>query len=339
MSTMPTILGMWTLIVGSGLFFYVLLDGFDLGVGILYGFAPSAEAKEAMMASIAPVWDGNETWLVLGAVVLFAVFPLAFAIIAPALYIPFTAMLLGLAFRGVAFEFRFTEPLHRAIWDAAFFAGSAVATMAQGAVIGAFIQGFRIDGRSFAGSSWDWATPFTLITGLGLLAGYSLLGACWLVLKTEGALQAWARRQALRCLWSALAALGAISLWTPLANPAVAERWFSWPNLAWLSPVPLLTLLLALWAWRDLRRGRQATPFVAVTLLFLLAYLGIAISLWPMLVPPRYSLWDAAASPSSQAFLLVGTLVLLPVILLYTGWSYWLFRGKVRTDSGYHSSS
>jgi cytochrome bd ubiquinol oxidase subunit II len=328
--------GVWTLILGVGIFFYVLLDGFDLGIGILYAFAPSPEARPVMMASVAPVWDGNQTWLVLGAVALLAEFPLAFAILVPALYFPFLAVLVGLAFRGVAFEFRFKDPLHRAFWDTGFFLGSTVATIAQGMVIGAFIQGFRVEGRAFVGSSWDWLTPFSGLTGFGLLAGYALLGACWLVMKAEGPLQEWARRQAMRCLLASLVVLGAISVWTPLTNPAIAIRWFSWPNIAWLSPVPLLTLLVALWAWWALRREREIAPFVAAILLFLLAYIGIAISLWPLIVPPRYSLWDAAASPSTESFLLVGTLFLLPVILLYTGWSYWVFRGKVRADVGYH---
>lgn len=331
-----SLVGIWTLILGVGLFLYVLLDGFDLGVGILYGFAPSPQSRQAMMATVAPVWDGNETWLILGAVGLMSVFPLAFVIIVPALYLPFTVMLLGLAFRGVAFEYRFKEPQHRAFWDRGFFLGSAIATFAQGTVIGAFIQGFAVRDRVFIGSSWDWLTPFSFMTGLGLMAGYALLGAGWLVLKTEGDLQNWARRQGIRGLVGALAALLVVSLWTPLTSPAIAERWFSWPNIAFLAPVPLLTLVAAGWVWRSLRLGGEMAPFVASLCLVLLSYLGIAISLWPVIVPPRYSLWDAAASPNSQAFLLVGTLFLLPVILFYTGWSYWVFRGKVRGDTGYH---
>jgi cytochrome bd ubiquinol oxidase subunit II len=327
----------WTVILGVGVFLYVLLDGFDLGVGILYRFAPDAPARNLVMNSIAPIWDGNETWLVLGGVGLLAAFPLAFAIIIPAVYFPILLMLLALVFRGVAFEFRYRDAEHLTFWDHGFAYGSAVATMAQGIVLGAFIQGFETDGRHFSGSSLDCFTPFSILTGVALLFGYGLLGAGWLVLKTEGALQEWARRQGRWCLAGVLVAIGVVSLWTPLMNASIAQRWFSWPNIALLSPVPVITLLLALWEWRSLNSDRsEAAPFVGAIGLFLLSYLGIAISLWPMIVPHRFTLWEAASSDSTQAFLAVGTLFLLPVILMYTGWSYWVFRGKVRGDIGYH---
>jgi cytochrome d ubiquinol oxidase subunit II len=288
------------------------------------------------MNSIAPIWDGNETWLVLGGIALLAAFPLAFAVILPAVYFPIAVMLLALAFRGVAFEFRFRDSSHRTIWDYGFCYGSAVATFAQGIVLGAFIQGFETTGRRYAGGSFDCFTPFSLLTGLALLFGYGLLGAGWLVLKTEGDLQDWARRLGQWCLLGVVAAIGAVSLWTPLMRAEIAARWFSWPNLALLSPVPLLTLLVAGWAWRSLHDRSEAAPFIAAIGLFLLSYLGIAISLWPMIVPYSFTLWDAASSPDTQAFLALGTLFLLPVILMYTGWSYWVFRGKVRADIGYH---
>ncbi len=325
------------MILGLGVFLYVLLDGFDLGVGMLYGFAPDARWRVLMVNSVAPIWDGNETWLVLGGVGLLAAFPLAFAIIIPAVYFPILVMLLALIFRGLSFEFRFKDAEHRTFWDHAFTVGSAVATFAQGVVLGAFIQGFETDGRQFTGGTFDWLTPFAVVTGVALMAGYGLLGAGWLILKTEGALQAWARRRGRACLIAVVAAIGVVSLWTPLIDREIAERWFAWPNIAILSPVPAITALLALWAWRALRDQRaEAAPFLAGLGLFAMAYLGIAISLWPMIVPHRFTLWQAAAAPSTQAFLLVGTLVLLPVILLYTGWSYWVFRGKVRADIGYH---
>jgi cytochrome d ubiquinol oxidase subunit II len=327
----------WTLIIGMGVFFYVMLDGFDLGVGMLHGLAPDARWRTLMVNSVAPIWDGNETWLVLGGVALLAVFPLAFAIIVPAVYFPLLVMLLALIFRGVSFEFRFRDAEHRTLWDHAFCWGSVVATFAQGTVLGAFIQGFEVSGRHFAGSSFDWLTPFSLVTGVALLFGYGLLGAGWLVLKTEDDLQAWARRAGRLCLAGVIVAVGIVSLWTPLMSPDIARRWFAWPNIAWLSPVPIATLALALWTWRSLGRGRaDAGPFVGALGLFGLAYLGLTISLWPMIVPHRFTLWEAAASANTQAFLLVGTLALLPVILLYTGWSYWVFRGKVRADIGYH---
>jgi len=326
----------WTLILGAGVFFYVLLDGFDLGVGLLYRFAPDAAARKLVMASVAPVWDGNETWLVLGSVGLLAAFPRAFAIFIPAVYFPILAMLLALIFRGVAFEFRYRDAEHPGLWDHAFAYGSAVATFAQGIVLGAFIQGFASDGTRFTGSSLDCFSLFSLFTGLALVFGYGLLGAGWLVLKTEGALQEWARRMGRRSFIAVVLAVGVVSLWTPIMDPDIAQRWFSWPNIVLLSPVPLATAAAALWCWRALNTRSEAAPFIAALLLFLLSYLGLAISLWPMIVPHHLTLWQAASDARSQAFLLIGTLFLLPVILMYTGWSYWVFRGKVRGDMGYH---
>jgi cytochrome bd ubiquinol oxidase subunit II len=326
----------WTLILGAGIFFYVLLDGFDLGVGMLYGLAPDVGARNVIMNSIAPVWDGNETWLVLGGVGLLAAFPLAFAIIIPALYFPILVMLLALVFRGVAFEFRFRDAPHRTFWDYGFCYGSAIATFAQGVMLGAFIQGFEVDGRHFTGTAFDFITPFSLLTGIALLFGYSLLGAGWLILKTEGEIQAGARRHGKVCLLGVLIAIAIVSGWTPIMSEDVALRWFSWPNIAFLSPVPIATGLTALAVWRALNGHSEAGAFIGAIILFTLAYVGIAISLWPMIVPYHYTLWQAASSERTQAFLLIGTLFLLPVIFAYTGWSYWVFRGKVRGDIGYH---
>src|SRR5690348_1829300 len=245
----------WTLIIGAGVFFYVVLDGFDLGVGILYGFVHERTWRNLMMNAIAPVWDGNETWLVLGSMGLLAAFPLAFAIIIPAVYFPILVMLLALVFRGVAFEFRFRDAEHVTMWDRAFAYGSAVATFAQGMVLGAFIQGFHVEGRAFAGSSWDFLTPFSLLTGVALLFGYALLGAGWLILKSEGALQDYARRAGRIALIGVVAAIGIVSLWTPLADHDIAVRWFTYPNILLLSPVPMLTAVLTLAEWRALRTG------------------------------------------------------------------------------------
>jgi cytochrome d ubiquinol oxidase subunit II len=328
---------LWTAILGIGVFLYVLLDGFDLGVGILYGLAPHTPARNLIMNSIAPIWDGNETWLILGGVGLLAAFPLAFAIIMPAVYFPVLIMLLALVFRGVAFEFRYKDAEHRTFWDHAFCYGSAFATFAQGIVLGAFIQGFQIEGRHFSGSSFDCFTPFSLLTGVALVFGYALLGAGWLILKTEGELQQWARNHGRWALIGVAAAIGVVSIWTPLLDADIARRWFSWPNIVYLSPVPILAGALAIWEWRALRNdSAEVSPFVAAVGLFVMSYAGIAISLWPMIVPHHFTLWQAASSPDTQIFLLVGTLFLLPIILMYTGWSYWVFRGKVRSDVGYH---
>jgi cytochrome d ubiquinol oxidase subunit II len=326
----------WTAILAISVFFYVALDGFDLGVGILYGFISDGASRNLAMNSIAPIWDGNETWLVLGSVGLLAAFPLAFAIIIPAVYFPILLMLLSLIFRGVAFEFRYRDQAHRSVWDHGFCYGSMLATFSQGMVLGAFIQGFAVEGRQFAGTSFDWITPFSVLTGLALVCGYALLGAGWLIIKTEDGLQAWARRAGRIALLGVGAAIVIVSLWTPLRDPTIAARWFSWPNVAFLAPVPLITALLVWALWRSLARQGELAPFLYALAIFLMAYLGIAISLWPMIVPGHFTIAQAAASQSTQAFLLIGTLFLLPVILFYTGWSYWVFRGKVRAEIGYH---
>jgi cytochrome bd ubiquinol oxidase subunit II len=326
----------WTVILALAVFFYVALDGFDLGVGMLHNFAPDRRSRDLLMNSIAPIWDGNETWLVLGSLGLLAAFPLAFAIIIPAVYFPILLMLLALIFRGLAFELRYRDAEHRTFWDHGFAYGSALASFAQGVVLGAFIQGFHVEGRHFAGSSFDCFTPFSVFTGVALMFGYALLGAGWLVIKTDGALQDWARVLGRRALIGTVLAIAVVSLWTPFIDPHIAARWFSWPNIAVLAPVPLITAGLIAFEWWSLQHGSDHAPFLGALGLFVMSYVGIAISLWPMIVPGHYTLDEAAASESTQAFLLVGTLVLLPVILLYTGWSYWVFRGKVRADIGYH---
>ena len=325
----------WTVILGVGVFLYVALDGFDLGVGMLHGLVEPSE-RETVMNSIGPFWDGNETWLILGGVGLLAAFPVAFAIIIPAVYFPVLLMLLALVFRGVAFEFRFKQTHLRRFWDWAFCGGSLVATFAQGLVLGSFIQGFKVDGRVFAGTSFDFATPFALLTGVALVFGYSLLGAGWLVMKTDGPLQAWCRRAGRVCLVGVLACITLVSVWTPIASGTIAHRWFGWPNTAVLLPLPIATGALGAYAWLALGRDGEWQAFAASIGLFALSFLGVAISLWPMIVPGHYTLWEAASPESTQAFLLVGTLVLLPVILFYTGWSYWVFRGKVQHGAGYH---
>jgi cytochrome d ubiquinol oxidase subunit II len=326
---------LWAAILSLAVLMYVLLDGFDLGVGMLFFFRKHDEDRDLMVATVAPVWDFNETWLILGGGGLLAVFPLAFAIIIPAVYFPILLMLLGLLFRGVAFEFRDAPAARKRLWNIAFAYGSLIATFAQGVVLGNFIRGFPVVGRSYAGTSWDWIAPFSLLTGIGLMVGYCLLGATWLVMKTEGELQRWARGIAHWFLLGLLAFIVMVSIWTPLAQARIAERWFSFPNLLLFSPVPLLTAALAFLLWRSLKQGRDVLPFICAMGLFFLAYTGLIISLWPYVAPPSVTLWDAATAPMSQQFLMVGTMFLLPVILLYVFWSYWVFRGKVKAG-GYH---
>ncbi len=328
----------WALLIATAVFLYVALDGFDLGVGILFPFMPEREDRDVMVNTVAPVWDGNETWLVLGGGGLFAVFPLAYATILPALYMPLILMLLALVFRGVAFEFRFKAHTDRGkiLWDVAFAGGSYVATLTQGIALGALVQGIEVANRAYAGGWWDWLTPFSLLTGVALVAGYGLLGAGWLIWKTEGALQARVRGFAKPLAVATLVFIALISLIMPFLQEGFYQRWLTLPNMLFAAPVPVLVALLAWRLFATLARDNHATPFLCALGLFALSYLGLGISLYPMIVPPSITIWDAATVRSSQIFLLVGAAVLVPVILAYTAYVYWLFRGKVTRDSGYH---
>jgi cytochrome d ubiquinol oxidase subunit II len=321
--------------VAFGVGMYVVLDGFDLGLGILFPFVADHDQRDQMMSSIAPFWDGNETWLVFGGIVLMSAFPLAFSVIMPAVYLPIIVMVLALIFRGVAFEFRFKHHPRILTWDVAFSGGSLVATFAQGVVLGTFVQGIRVvDGR-FAGGPWDWLSAFSLMTGCALVCGYTLLGAAWLFWRTHGALQERARALLAPLLLGLLAFIALVSIWTPLASPAIAARWFSWPNILLLSPVPVLVAACAYAAYRSLRGAPSARPFALSVGLFFLSYAGLAISLFPQLPPPSMTLFEAAAAPESTSFLLPGLLVMVPVIVAYTWFNYRLFSGKDHADSSY----
>jgi cytochrome bd ubiquinol oxidase subunit II len=326
----------WAAVIGTAVAMYVILDGFDLGIGILFPFAKSESERDRMMTSIAPFWDGNETWLVLGGAGLWVAFPLAYAVLMPAMYIPVIIMLLSLVFRGVTFEFRSIARSNKHRWNFAFVAGSTLAAFCQGVILGGLIQGIRVENGAFAGGPFDWATPFALVCGLGVISGYALLGATWLVMKTDGELAERSRAHAKLLLLAVLGFMALVSLWTPIAFPRIAERWFSLPNFFFLSPVPLVTLAVAIAAWRWLERGRDREPFFAAIGLFLLGYLGLVISSYPYVIPPSLTVWQAAAAPASQMFMLIGTLVLFPIVLGYTGYVYWLFRGKIREGEGYH---
>lgn len=321
---------LWAAIIAVGVIMYVVLDGFDLGIGILFPLFREKEDRDAMMNSVAPVWDGNETWMILGGAGLLGAFPLAYSVLLSALYLPLIVMLLALIFRGVAFEFRFKAEAEHRWWDRAFAGGSLVATLMQGMALGRFVEGIAIEGRDFAGGPLDWLSPFSIFVGLSLVLGYALLGAGWLVMKTEGILQekVWELIQPL--LYLVLACVAAISLWTPLTDPNIAQRWFSFPETLYLLPVPLLVALIAAGLVMAVRRRREHRPFFLTLALFLLSYLGLAISLWPNIIPPHVTIWEAASPAESQGFMLIGTLVLLPVVIGYSAYSYWIFRGKVR---------
>jgi cytochrome d ubiquinol oxidase subunit II len=328
----------WALLIAVAVFAYVVLDGFDLGVGILFPAVHGREERDVMVNAVAPVWDGNETWLVMGGGGLFAVFPLAYAILLPALYMPLTIMLLALIFRGVAFEMRFRARNDReqVRWDRSFVGGSYVATFCQGVALGGFVQGIKVAGRAYGGGWWDWLTPFSLAMGVALVAGYGLLGACWLIWKTEGDLQARFHHLAARLAWVTLAFIGAISLAMLFLSAPFRARWLSLPTAAGAAIVPLLLLGLAWLFFSALRRRRDLAPFLCALGFFLLAYIGLGVSMWPMMVPPSVTIQAAAAPAATQAFLLWGASVLIPLILVYTGYVYWLFRGKVQVGVGYH---
>jgi cytochrome d ubiquinol oxidase subunit II len=326
----------WAAILGLAVAMYVILDGFDLGIGILFPFAETDRDRDQMMSSVAPFWDGNETWLVLGGAGMMVAFPLAYSIILPALYLPVIIMLLALVFRGVAFEFRWIGVTSKPHWTFAFAAGSAVAAFCQGVILGGLIQGIKVENGAFAGSDFDWATPFAVLCGLGLVAGYGLLGATWLVMKTEGRVAEHARMEARLLLFAVLAFMVVVSLWTPLAFERVAVRWFSLPNILFLWWVPVATALVSFALSRWLETGREVLPFLATIALFLLGYLGLLISNFPYLVPPSLTIWQTAAAPSTQVFMLMGTLVMLPIILGYMIFVYWIFGGKLREGEGYH---
>ena len=312
----------WAIIIAFGLMMYVVMDGFDLGIGILFPFVRDRTDRDTMVNTVAPVWDGNETWLVLGGAGLFAAFPMAYAALLSALYLPLALMLVGLIWRGVAFEFRFkADEAHRPFWDKAFTGGSYLATFCQGLALGAFIDGFAMTDGAFAGGVLDWLTPFSVFTGAGMLVAYALLGSTWLVMKTEGPLQSRMIALARPITWLLLAVIGAVSLWTPIAHPSIAARWFVLPDILFFIPVPGLVLLTSWQLKRLLRRGSHAGPFMAALFLLFLGYSGLAISLWPNIIPPGISIWQAAAPPQSMGFALVGALLIIPVILAYTAWA------------------
>ena len=317
-----------TLIWGGLLAFvvlaYIIFDGYDLGVGILIPLMRSDQNRSQMLDSVR-LWDANETWLVLGGGGLFAIFPLAYSIIFPALYLPLIGMLLSLVIRGVVSEFRWQNKQSAFIWDGLFFVGSFLAAFFQGTILGAIVQGIPVVEHAYAGGPLDWLTPFSMMTGIALVLGYSLLGATWLVLKTDGELQnkAFALIKSLGILMVLM--VGIVSLWTPFLKQDYLSRWFAWPQAIYVLPVPLLLAVAIGILFRAVDRRNTWLPFVATICIFLLSYIGLLISIFPYVVPDTITLWEAAAPMSSQKFLLPGTLILVPIILIYTIYAHWVF--------------
>ena len=327
----------WGLLIATAVFLYVLLDGFDLGVGILFPLAPSDKCRDRMINSIAPFWDGNETWLVLGGGGLFVAFPLAYAILLPAFYMPVILMLLGLILRGVAFEFRFkASEKSKPFWSMAFHAGSLAAAFCQGMILGSFIQGVEVEGRNFAGGPFDWATGFSVMTGIAVVFGYALLGATWLVMKTEDVTQAWARQVGRYVLAFVAVFMAIVSMTVPFLNEQIKDFWFTAPNLYFLLPIPLLTLMLFGLVWKTLANPKaEYAPFLGSIGIFLMGYLGLSISLFPWIIPFQYTIWDAAASGPGLSLVLLGVGPLLPLVLGYTAYCYYVFRGKSGHEQSY----
>ena len=325
----------WAGLIAFAVLTYVILDGFDLGLGILFPFAKSDHDRDLMMNSVAPVWDGNETWLVLGGGGLFAVFPLAYAVVMPALYMPIMLMLLALVFRGVSFEYRWRTD-KKGLWDMTFFGGSLVAAFTQGIALGALVQGIEVTDRAYSGGWFDWLTPFSILTGLAVVVGYALLGACWLIYKTEGEIQVQARRYAWWLGAVTLALIGFVSILTPLQDPVYFERWFNLPGSLWSMLVPLMMLGLAWAFFAGLNDQKDLQPFLSALGFFVVSFIGLGISFYPMIVPPSLTIREAAAPDSSLAFALVGAVILIPLILAYTVYAYWVFRGKMDPSEGYH---
>jgi len=327
----------WFGVIGFGVLMYVLLDGFVLGLGILAPFAEDEHQLDHMMNTAAPIWDGNETWLVLGGAGLLAAFPKAYALILSALYLPVLMMLIALVFRGVAFEFRFKATRGKPYWGAAFALGSMLAAFAQGVILGALVEGMPLQEGKYAGGAFGWFSPFSMLTGVAVVFGYALLGSTWLILKTGGAMQAVARTLARPLVLVVVAFMGLVSAWLPFLDSRIMARWFEDGNFWWLSPVPLLALANAFALWRStMQKGRDAKPFLFALSFFVLGFAGLVLGIWPNIVPPALTIWEAASAPSSQMFVLVGLVVLLPMILGYTYWSYSVFKGKIEADAGYH---
>ena len=327
----------WAVLLAASIFIYVALDGFDLGLGILYPFFPEQEERDLLMNSVAPVWDGNETWLVLGGGGLFAAFPLAYAILMPALYPPVIAMLLALVFRGVAFEYRWRTERRRWVWDWAFIGGSTVATFCQGVILGAILQGIEVDGRQYGGDWLDWLTPFSLICGAAVIAGYGLLGATWVNMKATGKTQVDARRLAWVFGLATVGFIIVVSIFTPFLEANYYERWLTFPNIVYAAPVPIAVAALVFALFHALyTHEHDYWPFLIALTLFLITFVGLGISMWPYIIPTEVTIYDAAAPYKSQLFMFVGAVVLVPLILGYTAYAYWVFRGKLEIGEGYH---
>lgn len=330
---LPTI---WGILISVAVLMYAILDGFDLGVGILFPFAPSESCRDKLMNSIAPFWDGNETWLILGGGGLFAAFPLAYAILMQALYLPVLFMLMALIFRGVAFEFRFkTESKYKMIWDASFHFGSLFAAFMQGVILGNIVHGIKVDDLTYTGNPFDWIHGFSIVTGIAIVVSYALLGATWTMMKTVSTTKNWALKCA-RYLFVHVMFFALIgSIWTGFLNEKIYNFWFTVPNFYILGIIPFLCLLVSYHLLKSLIKGDEYKPFILTICLFVLGFIGFGLSVWPYIIPHSVTWAEAAAAPESQSLMLVGALLILPIILFYVGYTYYVFRGKSTDEKMY----
>lgn len=336
----------WAVFIAIAVMLYVAFDGYDLGIGMLTAYAFSDQERNMMTATIEPFWDGNETWLVLGGGGLFAAFPLAYAILMPSFYLPILVMLAALIFRGVAFEFRHKAVRKRTqkFWNGAFAYGSLVATLSQGFILGGFIQGFTVEGRAFAGGTFDWFTPFSVLVALSMVAGYLLLGTTWLILKTEGELREGSIKWAKRSLIGTALGMALVSFATLSIDPRVTAKWgvsmatIDFSKAVYMLPIPLACGGLMVWLWKDLfsKKSPDWRPYLLAVGIFLTGYVGLGVSIFPYIVPFEVTIWEAAARDNALMLLFVGAAVMLPIILAYTAYVHSLFWGKVKEGDGYH---
>ena len=338
--TFENITVVWTGVVVFALFMYVLLDGMDLGIGILFPYAKNKYFRDQMMNAIAPVWDGNETWLIMGGVALFCAFPVVYAAFLPSVYIPLILMLMGLILRGVAFEFRFKSKATqgRMLWNTAFSFGSLLATFCQGIILGSFIHGTNIENGQFVGGPFDCFHGFSVIIALALIFTYGLLGACWLIRKTDGEIREWVTLQAKILFPLMIVGLVFISVWSPYSDEIIYNRWFTAPTLYYVAAIPILMAIVLFFLYRSLYTNPDVDrrPYQLMILMVILGFVGLGISFFPYALPKTLTIWEAASPLNTQVFALIGIVIMMPVVLCYTAYTYYVFRGKVTENMSHH---
>lgn len=329
------LVALWAGLVALVMILYVVLDGISLGVGLLFPSAREESERDTLMGSIAPVWDANQTWLVFGGGAIFASFPVVYGVLSSALYIPLVSFLAGLIFRGVAFEFR-ASGKRKAPWDIGFFLGSLLAVFSQGLTLGGILSGISVKDFHFAGGPFDWLNPFSLMVGVALIPGYTMLASCYLLIKTSGFVQERAYGQAKKAAWGVIFFMAIVTMWTPIHYPLVMTNWFSAPRIYYVWAFPALGLICFWELLRSLKAKKEKAPLAFAVGIFLSGYLGLATSFYPFAIPPTVTLWEAASQKETLRFLLWGAIIVLPVVGGYLVYSYAVFRGKVGKELYVH---